>query len=106
VLTRPATLPGPWIDQSFLFLTLPGLLVSSVGSTVLGIALLRNHFRPRVTPWLLVLWIPLLLAITQITSMGNTVLPALWAWAIAIRSAGSLDPSSSSAPASSPNLAT
>jgi hypothetical protein len=98
-------LPGPWLDQSFLFLTLPGLLLSSVGSTALGIALLRNRFRPRVTPWLLALWIPLLIAITQITSMGNTVLPALWAWAIAIRSASSFDPSPSSAPVASPNLA-
>jgi hypothetical protein len=96
----------PWIDQSFLFLTIPGLLLSCVGSMVLGIALLRNHFRPRVTPWLLVLWFPLLFAITQITSLGNAVLPAIWAWAIAIRSASSFDPSSSSAPAAPANLAT
>jgi hypothetical protein len=96
----------PWIDQSFLFLTLPGLLVSSVGSTMLGIALLRNHFQPRVTAWLLLLWIPLLFGITQITSMGNAVLPAIWAWAIAIRSASSFESSSSSVPAVSANLAT
>jgi hypothetical protein len=30
----------PWIDQSFVVLTVPGLLISLVGSTMLGIALL------------------------------------------------------------------
>jgi hypothetical protein len=42
----------PWIDQSFLLLTIPGLLISLVGSTMLGIALLRNRYRPRTTAWL------------------------------------------------------
>jgi hypothetical protein len=93
----------PWIDQAFL-ITVPALLLSLVGSTVLGIALLRSHFRPRVTPWLLVLWIPLLVGITQITSLGNAVLPAIWAWAIAIRRPASVDRSSSS-PAAAPHLA-
>jgi hypothetical protein len=93
----------PWIDQAFL-VTVPALLLSLVGSTVLGIALLRSDFRPHVTPWLLVLWIPLFVGITQITSLGNAVLPAIWAWAIAIRRPAPIDRSSSSTPAA-PHLA-
>jgi hypothetical protein len=60
----------PWIDQSFLLLTIRGLLISLVGSTMLGIALLRNHFRPRATAWLLTLWVPLFIGIGQMTSLG------------------------------------
>jgi len=74
----------PWIDQAFV-ITVLALFTSLGGSTVLGIVFLRSRFRPRVTPWLLVLWIPLLMGITQITSLGNGILPAIWAWAIAIR---------------------
>jgi hypothetical protein len=87
----------PWMDQAFL-VTVAALLLSLAGSTVLGIALLRSNFRPRMTPWLLVLWIPLFLGIPQITSLGNAVLPAIWAWAIAIRRPA-LVRSSSSTPA-------
>jgi hypothetical protein len=93
----------PWIDQAFL-VTVPALLLSLAGSTMLGIALLCSDFRPRTTPWLLVLWIPLLVGITQITSLGNAVLPAIWAWAIAIRRPAPVDRSSSSTPAA-PHLA-
>lgn len=72
----------PWLDQSFLFLVLPGLALSVIGSTVLGIALLRAGFHPKATAWLLALWIPLFLAIAQVTSLGNTVLPAIFAFAV------------------------
>ena len=74
-------------------------------STAVGYAVQdRSHFRPRVTPWLLVLWLPLLVGITEITSLGNAVLPAIWAWAIAIRRPAPVDRSSSSTPAA-PHLA-
>jgi hypothetical protein len=72
----------PWIDQSFLLLTVPGLLISLVGSTILGIALLRNRFQPRATAWLLALWIPLFIGIGQVTSLGNAALPVVFAFGI------------------------
>jgi hypothetical protein len=75
----------PWLDQSFVALTIPGLLLTLIGSTSLGIVLLRRGFRPRVSAWLLVLVIPLVFGIAQVTSLGNAILPVLWAWAIAGR---------------------
>ena len=38
------------LDPAFLFLDIPGLLLTVLGSTILGITLLRRGFRPRVTP--------------------------------------------------------
>jgi len=75
----------PWLDQSFLFVGMPGLLLTALGSTTLGIALLRKGFRPLPTGILLAAFIPLFLAITQVTSMGSAILPVVWAWAIAGR---------------------
>jgi hypothetical protein len=75
----------PWTDQAFAALSIPGLLISMVGSTWLGIALLRSGFRPRVSAVLLVAWLPLFVAIIQVTSMGNAVLPVAFAFGIAGR---------------------
>ena len=75
----------PWTEQSFLLLSVPGLLISLLGSTVLGIVLLRDRFRPRSTAWLLALCIPLLIGIVQVTSLGNAALPVIFAFAIAGR---------------------
>jgi len=75
----------PWLDQSFLVLALPGLLVSMIGSTMLGITLLHSAFRPRATAWLLTLWIPLFVGIGMVTSMGNAALPLMFAFGIAGR---------------------
>lgn len=46
------------VDIAFVSMMIPGLLVSLIGSTVLGIALLRNRYRPPVTGWLLALSFP------------------------------------------------
>lgn len=73
----------PWMDQSFVFLGMPSALMSVIGSPLLGISLLRNGFRPRLTAWLLVLSLPCMLAITQVTSLGNADLPIAFGWAIA-----------------------
>lgn len=47
------------VNAAYLAIVFPGLLLSVIGSTVLGIALLRAGYRPRLTPWLLTLAIPL-----------------------------------------------
>jgi hypothetical protein len=45
----------PYVDAGFVALTLPGQLLSTIGNTLLGVALLRAHARPRLTGWLLAL---------------------------------------------------
>jgi hypothetical protein len=67
---------------------LPGLLLSLVGSTALGVTLLRARFRPRTAAWLLVLAIPLWLVggfVLGHNSFG--VAPIVIAWAMAARGA-------------------
>ena len=71
-----------WMDTAFLVLALPGLLLTVVGSTTLGIALLKRRFEPRATAWLLVLTLPLLLALGQVVSFGGALMPGVVAWAL------------------------
>ena len=70
-----------FFEVAFL-VTLPGLLLTLLGSTVLGVALVRNGLRPRVSAWLLLGTFPLALAITQVTSMGSAALPVMFAFAL------------------------
>ena len=65
------------LEISFV-LGLPGLLLTLLGSSLLGIALVRNGFRPRVSAWLLAATFPLALVITEVTSMGSVVLPIMF----------------------------
>jgi hypothetical protein len=76
----------PWTDQSFILLGLPGVLISLVGSLLLGIALLRCRYQPRLTGWLLVLWFPLFVLLSSLVAMGAAALPMLFAWGLAGRS--------------------
>jgi hypothetical protein len=68
--------------------TIPGLLLTMVGSSLLGIALLRRGFRPRATAWLLTLTLPLLFVISEVTSLGNVILPVAFAFGIVGRRLG------------------
>ncbi|HEY6689269.1 MAG TPA: hypothetical protein VI094_24020 [Propionibacteriaceae bacterium] len=49
-------------------------------SAMLGIAWLRRRFRPFLVPILLVCNVPALFAITAVTSLGNVLLPFLFAF--------------------------
>jgi hypothetical protein len=51
-------------------------------TTVLGITLLVKGFRPRLPAILMALQIPLLLAITAVTSLGSGALPVAFAFAV------------------------
>ena len=62
--------------------TLPGLLLTLLGSTALGIALLVKRFRPALPAVLLAATIPLAVAVLQVTSMGSAALPVMFAFAI------------------------
>jgi hypothetical protein len=81
-------------------MTVPGLLLTMVGSTVLGITLLARGSAVRLPALLLALAIPLAWLILQATSLGNAVLPVMFAFGILGRRwKGFMRPSS---PASSP----
>ena len=75
----------PRMDQAFL-LSLAGILVGVLGSALLGAAQLRNGFRPRVTPWLLVTWFPAIVVLSSLLSLGAPPAWLTWAWTIAVRS--------------------
>lgn len=75
----------PWLEPGFMFLVVPGLLVSLIGSTVLGVTLIRRGHRPRTTGWLLALWLPLAIALSAVIALGAATLPMLWAWGAAGR---------------------
>ena len=72
----------PWMDQMFI-VGIVAMLVIGFGGIALGIVMLRNGFRPRVTPILLMVFIPFMFAITSVTSLGSALLPLMWGWAIA-----------------------
>ena len=73
----------PWLlDVFFVLLMAPGLLLSLVASSVLGVLLIRRRFRPTPAAWLLTVSFPLLFVIPLFTSLGNVLLPLVWAWAI------------------------
>ena len=73
----------PWLEEAFLLMSIPGMLISLVGSTVLGIALLRHGFRPRATAWLLALWFPLMVVLSSLVALGAAAMPMVLAWGIA-----------------------
>ena len=47
------------LDVVFLLVTLPTMLLNTIGELLLGIGLIRSKFRPRLTGWLLALGFPL-----------------------------------------------
>jgi hypothetical protein len=72
----------PLLDTAFLFLMLPGMLLMFVGSTVLGIGLIRTAYRPRSTSWLLALSIPLMIVASDVLGHNSLgLVPLLVAWA-------------------------
>ena len=58
---------------------------------MLGVALLRNGFRPRAGAWLLALTISLAADVLQVTSMGSAALPIIFAFALAGRRLATAD---------------
>jgi hypothetical protein len=73
--------PGAVLNVVFFALIVPGLLLGTIGSTVLGIALLRASYRPRLTPWLLALSVPLWLIGSVVLGHNSLgLLPLFVAW--------------------------
>ena len=71
-----------WFFDVAWVVTVPGLLLTLLCSTVLGITLLVKRFRPGLPAVLLALVIPLAVGILQVTSMGSAVLPVIFAFGI------------------------
>lgn len=67
---------------AFQGLTIPGLALILIGGTALGVTLLVRRYRPLLPALLLALQIPLAAGILMFTSMGNAMLPTMFAFAI------------------------
>jgi hypothetical protein len=74
---------GKAVDFVFLALMVPAMAMDVIGSTVLGIALLRDRYEPKLTAWLLALVLPSMLVLPGV--LGNLslgLLPVFVAWAV------------------------
>jgi hypothetical protein len=72
----------PLVDAAFMAAMVPGLLLSLIGSTILGVVFLRSGYPPRLTAWLLALALPLwLVGSVVLGHNGIGLLPLFLAWA-------------------------
>lgn len=78
--------PNALLDAAFL-VSIPFVLLTILGSTVLGATMLARRYRPRATAILLTLAVPGLVVIPMFVSLGSIALPIAFAWALAARHA-------------------
>jgi hypothetical protein len=72
------------LDVVFISLLFPGMVLSVIGSTVLGIALLRNRYEPRLTAGLLALAFPSMVVVPTLLGHNSlALLPLFAAWGVA-----------------------
>lgn len=83
--------PNALLDAVFL-ISLPFVLLTMLGSTVLGVTLLARRYRPRGTAVLLACALPGAIVIPMFSSMGSIVWPLAFGWALAVRRIGSVAP--------------
>jgi hypothetical protein len=78
-------------NDVFLPFIAPGILLATIGSSVLGIMLLRDGFRPRVASWLLALGFPLWIVGSDVVGHnGVGLVPLFVAWAAASHRVGAM----------------
>jgi hypothetical protein len=100
VLVGDSAPAGDALNLVFLALMLPGMLVSVIGSTVLGVALLRGEYVPRLTAWLLALAFPLMLVASDVLGHNSLgMLPIFLAWAASGRQLWRGEPTGAPRPA-------
>jgi hypothetical protein len=75
----------PFLEETFNAIAVPSMLLSIVGSLVLGIGLLRRRVRPLAAGALLVAYGPLFFVISDLVALGAAMLPVVWAWGLAGR---------------------
>jgi hypothetical protein len=94
VLFGDSASDGDALNLVFLVLMFPGMLLSVIGSTVLGIALLRARYAPRLTAWLLALAFPLMLVGSDVLGHNSLgMVPLFVAWAATGWQLGRVQPS-------------
>ena len=72
------------LDVVFLAVTIPSLLLSSVGNVLLGVGLIRGGFRrPRLTGWVLAFELPLSIGLVAISTQALGMWPTMLAWGAA-----------------------
>lgn len=76
-----------WTDYNSFFdiafaVTVPAVAATLIGSSLLGIALLRRRADGKLGAWLLALTFPLGLFIPEVTSLGNVLLPVVFGIAL------------------------
>jgi hypothetical protein len=76
--------PNALLDTVFL-ISIPFILLTMLGSSVLGVTLLVKRYRPWPAAALVALAVPGFVVIPVFTSLGNIVLPLAFGWALAIR---------------------
>lgn len=74
------------LDVVFL-VSIPFILVTMLGSTVLGITLLVKGYRPRLSAVLAACAVPGIIVLPEFLSLGSIVLPLAFGWAVAARHA-------------------
>jgi hypothetical protein len=80
-----------WTDETndlldIVFLvSIPFVLLTMLGSTVLGVMLLVKGYRPRLAAVLVACAVPGLVVIPEFLSLGSIVLPLAFGWAVAAR---------------------
>jgi hypothetical protein len=77
--------PNALLDIVFLA-SIPFILVTMLGSTILGVTVLVKGYRPRPAVVLVACAVPGFVVIPMVTSLGNIVLPLAFGWALAARS--------------------
>ena len=95
--------PNALLDLVFVA-SIPVVLLTMVGSTVLGVTLLRNRFQPVAAAWLLAATLPAVFVVLSVTSMGNVVLPIAFAFGIIGRRMAREDEAVAVPPSASPAL--
>ncbi len=76
----------PAANLAFLVFMAPGLLISLIGSTGLGVVLLRRGGRARASAWLLTAAVPLWLVANLVLGHNSLgLLPIMWAWGLTPR---------------------
>jgi hypothetical protein len=74
---------GSVVNAVFLAGMLPAMLLSVVGSNILGVALVRAGYVPRATAWLLALSIPLMIAGSGVLGHNSLgMIPLFVAWGV------------------------
>jgi hypothetical protein len=69
------------LDLAFMPFMFPGIVLSTIGSTVLGIGLLRSGYEPRLTAWLLTFALPLWIAGSVVLGHNSLgLIPLFVAW--------------------------